>query len=44
MIRIKAGLPITVLDDVMDIAEILGAKEKMRSRVEYTKEIVGSHL
>jgi len=41
---IKAGLPVTVLDDVMDIAETLGLKEKMKSRVEYTKEIVGSRL
>jgi len=41
---IKAGLPVTVLDDVVDIAETLGLKEKMKSRVEYTKEIVGSRL
>ncbi len=41
---IRVGLPISLLDDVMEIANILGIEGKMKPRVEFTKEIVVSRL
>lgn len=41
---IKAGLPRDILDDVMDIAGYLGVEDKMKLRVERTKEIIDSQM
>ncbi len=41
---IRVGLPISLLDDVIEIASILGIEEKMKPRMDYTKEIVRSRL
>jgi len=41
---IRAGLPVTILDDVIEIANNLGIEEKVKPRVEYTKEIVQANL
>lgn len=41
---IRAGLPLTLLDDVIDISKTLGVEEKMNPRVEYTKEIIEARI
>lgn len=41
---IRVGLPISLLDDVIEIADTLGIEEKIKPRVEYTKDIVKSRL
>ncbi len=41
---IRVGLPISLVDDVIEIANTLGIEEKMKPRVEYTKDIVKSRL
>ncbi|MFO7990940.1 MAG: hypothetical protein R6U61_01440 [Thermoplasmata archaeon] len=41
---IRAGLPVELLDDVVEISDTLGVKEKMEPRVEYTKEIIEVRL
>lgn len=44
MMNIKAGLPVKLLDDVINISKTLGIEEKMEPRVNYTKEIIDTRL
>ncbi len=41
---IRVGLPASLLDDVMEMAGTLGIREKMKPRVEYTREIVEARI
>jgi len=41
---IKAGLPVTLLDDVIKISKTMGIEEKMKPRVKYTQEIIDARL
>lgn len=41
---IRAGLPETILDEVIEVSKTLGVEEKMKLRVNKTKEIIDSRL